>query len=261
MKNSGFSLVELSIVLVILGLLVGGILAGQSLIRASELRAVGTEYNRWITATNAFKDKYFGLPGDLSNAVSFWGQSTACGGSAANGTCNGNGDGTFTVPAATGQTGEIFQYWRHLALAGLIEGNYTGVADNGSALHSTFGVNIPGSKLTSAGWGIETRGYFVGNGTMYTLDYGNDFYVGAAATAERPYLPTILFPEEAWNIDVKNDDGMPLTGKIVNRSYCGLGACSCTTATAANDYTATYRLNATPASIGKPCGLYFPRAF
>ena len=60
----GFSLVELSIVLVILGLLTGGILAGQSLIRAAELRSISTDYSRYIAAVQAFRDKYFALPGD-----------------------------------------------------------------------------------------------------------------------------------------------------------------------------------------------------
>ena len=68
-----FSLVELSIVLVILGLLVGGILAGQSLIHAAELRAVSSEYQRYRTAIYAFRDKYLGLPGDITTATNFWG--------------------------------------------------------------------------------------------------------------------------------------------------------------------------------------------
>ena len=68
---SAFSLVELSIVLVILGLLVGGVLSGQSLIRAAELRSVTTEYSRYTTAISSFRDKYFALPGDMSNATSF----------------------------------------------------------------------------------------------------------------------------------------------------------------------------------------------
>ncbi|PZP83692.1 MAG: type II secretion system protein, partial [Azospirillum brasilense] len=55
----GFSLVELSIVLVILGLLTGGILGGQSLIRAAELRTISTDANRYITAAQTFRDKYF----------------------------------------------------------------------------------------------------------------------------------------------------------------------------------------------------------
>ncbi|MBN9993879.1 prepilin-type N-terminal cleavage/methylation domain-containing protein, partial [Listeria monocytogenes] len=69
----GFSLIELSIVLVILGLLTGGILAGQSLIRAAELRSVGEEYQKNRTAVATFRDKYFAIPGDMTNATSFWG--------------------------------------------------------------------------------------------------------------------------------------------------------------------------------------------
>ncbi len=100
--TNGFSLVELSIVLVILGLLTGGILSGQNLIRAAELRAVTTEFSAYQTAVMTFKDKYFALPGDMRNATDFWG---SAGGSGVIGdgceagtptgtqTCNGNGDG------------------------------------------------------------------------------------------------------------------------------------------------------------------------
>ena len=82
-KTSGFTLVELSIVLVILGLLVGGVLAGQSLIHAAELRAISTELTNYKTAIGAFRDKYLAIPGDMNNAVKFWG---AQAGSTADGT-------------------------------------------------------------------------------------------------------------------------------------------------------------------------------
>lgn len=97
----GFSLVELSIVLVILGLLTGGILAGQSLIRAAELRSVASEHQRYVTATKSFQDKYFSVPGDMKNATSFWGAADGGDGlgtdcfnvkSTTATTCNGNGD-------------------------------------------------------------------------------------------------------------------------------------------------------------------------
>ena len=71
--RSGFSLVELSIVLVILGLLTGGILAGQNLIRAAELRSVTTQFQNYHAAVMTFRDKYFALPGDMANAEDFWG--------------------------------------------------------------------------------------------------------------------------------------------------------------------------------------------
>src|SRR5438552_4058186 len=82
--RQAFSLVELSIVLVILGLLVGGILSGQSLIRAAELRSVTTEFSRYLAAVQSFKDKYFALPGDMANATAFWG---IAGGTGSDATC------------------------------------------------------------------------------------------------------------------------------------------------------------------------------
>lgn len=147
----GFSLVELSIVLVILGLLTGGILAGQSLIRAAELRAIPTEYQRYDAARYSFRDKYMGLPGDISNATRFWGDNNAACADAAipngtPGTCNGNADGILTAPLAASATGERFQFWTQLALAGLIEGTYTGLAGGSSNHHVVPGTNTPLSK-------------------------------------------------------------------------------------------------------------------
>src|SRR6478736_5064846 len=119
-----FSLVELSIVLVILGLLTGGILAGQSLIRAAELRAVSTEFVRYKTATHSFRDKYFQLPGDMNNATSFWGalssvSDTACQAISATttATCNGNSNGQVAQYVVSND--ELMRFWQHLANAGL----------------------------------------------------------------------------------------------------------------------------------------------
>lgn len=122
MRTHAFSLVELSIVLVILGLLVGGILAGQSLIHAAELRKMSAFITNTRTAHNAFKDRYFALPGDFDNATGVWGRSNASdwhstcsaqpGTPSATGTCNGDGNGWVT---------ESQGYWEHLKLAGLIE--------------------------------------------------------------------------------------------------------------------------------------------
>lgn len=98
----GFSLVELSIVLVILGLLTGGILSGQSLIRAAELRSVVTDIQQIQTSIYSFRDRYMALPGDMKDATDFWG---IAGGS------NGNNDACYTVyprhqpPATAMETG------------------------------------------------------------------------------------------------------------------------------------------------------------
>ena len=72
MSRSAFSLVELAIVLVILGLLTGGILSGQALIAAAEVRKAATQFTRYQAAVWTFRDKYFAMPGDMTNADKFW---------------------------------------------------------------------------------------------------------------------------------------------------------------------------------------------
>lgn len=252
---SGFSLVELSIVLVILGLLTGGILAGQSLIRASELRAASTEYQRYATAVNSFRDKYFAVPGDFNNAVKFWGNvagnatdnyTATCAATASTTitTCNGNGDGNV----ADG-TYEMFRIWQHLANAGLIEGSYTGVQGPNGVYHHVFGTNAPPSKMNNSGWGLSYLGNFGGDAGTYAIFYPNTFWFGITGGGNaRPQNPN-LKPEEAWNIDTKMDDGKPGTGKIVMRSgYAWGNASACSTSTSFSDFTGEYNLSVSAVS-------------
>lgn len=250
MRNA-FSLVELSIVLVILGLLTGGILAGQSLIRAAELRAVSTEYTRYITSVHTFRDKYFALPGDMTNATRFWGAADGSTGSTAGcwttqgtgtTTCNGNGDGFIGNPNAL--PAERFRAWQQLANAGLIEGNYTGVSGSGSTYkHSVPGTNVPRSKLGQAGWTLR---YILDSDTLpsgtaddFALSYNNVIEFGLASTTDTTQNPA-LKPEDLWNIDTKVDDGKPAQGRLIARPW---GAC--TTAGAATTLTADYKLTDT----------------
>jgi len=65
-KRGGFTLIELSIVLVIIGLLVSGVLVGRDLIAAAELRSQISQIEGYNTAVRTFQLKYGGLPGDLS---------------------------------------------------------------------------------------------------------------------------------------------------------------------------------------------------
>jgi len=254
LKNA-FSLVELSIVLVILGLLTGGILGGQSLIRAAELRAVSTEYQRWVTATQTFRDKYFALPGDMTNATAFWGKDNAVctgdsGTAATPGTCNGNGNGEFTAASGAGATGELYQYWKQMGLAGLIEGQYTGVAGPGGASEVVIGVTAPRSKLNNAGWSVWNGANYPGNTAAFASDYGQTLMFGTFNATQKTQGFAVK-PEEAWNIDTKLDDGSPARGKIWAYNWPG-----CTTAASNTDYAASYRLD----SSSIACALIFSRA-
>lgn len=231
--HQGFSLVELSIVLVILGLLTGGILGGQSLIKAAELRAIGTEYEQWHTAVNTFKQRYFAIPGDMANATRFWGRadngsfSGQCANPADNlgtgtRTCNGDGNGLVGewVPA---RYYEAFRFWQHLANAGLIPGTYTGRRGTGDFAHHVDGENAPKSKYSGGGWSIEAISNHSGDSLFYAIDYGNYLEFGAVTPASCHEGP-LLTPEETWNIDMELDDGKPGKGYIIagNWSDCTL---------------------------------------
>lgn len=257
----GFSLVELSIVLVILGLLTGGILAGQSLIRGAEMRAVITEYQRYAAASAAFRDKYFALPGDMPNAGKFWGyqagaaadgRDATCAGltnaSPATGapTCNGDGNGRIDgIPATNAY--ERYRMWHHLANAGLIEGSYTGVQGPAGVYDTVAGLNTPRSKADGANWSCLWTGPVSGNPDIYDADYGNNCEVRANGSF------AFLKPEEAWNIDTKLDDGRPAYGKVMTYKPTVAFLANCATTTVSS--TAEYKLSDT----GKQCSLVFPR--
>jgi len=218
-KKYAFSLVELSIVLVILGLLTGGILAGQSLIRAAELRAVPTEIHNYTTAVMSFRDKYFALPGDMANATVFWGPldgndgiGSDCGlNQPATGlpTCNGNGNGL--IGGSNVMNPEGARVWQHLANAGLIAGNYTGSHNlpNSGTSYYTLGVSIPASKYPRTGIALFYRA-----ATPIYGRVGNAFQLGGvSATAGNLWEATIRV-DDAYNIDVKMDDGRGDGGKL-----------------------------------------------
>lgn len=103
-KQNGFTLIELSIVLVIIGLVIGGIMAGKTLIRSAQLRKLISDKVIYETAFYAFQNKYNCIAGDCPNATDFLGTSSDCADAhckdltTSGGTCNyGNGNGMIDV--------------------------------------------------------------------------------------------------------------------------------------------------------------------
>lgn len=277
MKNRGFSLVELSIVLVILGLLVGGILAGQSLIRASELRSIPADYLKYRTAAHAFRDKYFAIPGDMTNATAFWGSlggtgsDNACqsisGVAGSTATCNGDGDASLRSSVATFSQIEMYRFWQHLANANMIAGSYTGYAANTS--DRVIGLNLPATRLSNVYFFAEFgKGYasstccdtYAGNANWFGGKYGrNTLYVASTSGLSTVAGSQPFTPEEAWNIDSKIDDGLPGSGIVL--AFKGNGTnTNCTNVAGIvppGDAGATYLLT----NKMKDCTFFFTNAF
>lgn len=205
--------------LVILGLLVGGILTGQNLIRAAEVRNLTNDVQRYTAAIYTFRDKYFALPGDMTNATQFWGKmNAACpthnGTDDSNGTCNGNGDGKISLVEAT-DIGEHTYFWNHLAQAGLVEGR---LYEMDWSPDVTMGQHVPLTVFSEASF---RPAYYADQSPTstwwYEGSYGNLFRYGKPNNGVCNSCfnrVSAITPEVAWNIDTKMDDGKPGTGRV-----------------------------------------------
>jgi prepilin-type N-terminal cleavage/methylation domain-containing protein len=117
-KQQGFTLIEIAIVLVIIGLLLGGILKGQELITSARVRNLISQQDGIKAAFFGFQDRYRALPGDYTQA------STNVNGV----TLNGNGNGQIQVTATPVNSSAVSEHilvWDHLSHAGFINGAYT----------------------------------------------------------------------------------------------------------------------------------------
>lgn len=129
-NEKGFTLVEIAIVLVIIGLLLGGVLKGQQLIANAKIKSLVNHANGLAAAIYAYQDRYKTLPGDDPRATT--NLPGGAGGCAAADLTNGNGDGLIAAS-------EHPDVPEHLACAGLITGTYNGTSQY---IHSPYGTNV-----------------------------------------------------------------------------------------------------------------------
>jgi len=138
-RQSGFTLIEIAIVLVIIGLLLGGILKGQELITQGRIRNVANDFQSVAAAINLYQDRYRALPGDDAGAEVRWGATT---------TSNGNGNGIIEGNYnSTTATEESRLFWQHLRLAGLVGGAATDTTQAVNAAQGRTGVQSSGLGL------------------------------------------------------------------------------------------------------------------
>ena len=146
--QSGFTLVEIAIVLVIIGLLLGGVLKGQELIENGRVKNAASDMNGIVVAYNSYLDRYRKLPGDDGPVATLTARGTAWAGMAA-----GNNNGILDVNA--GQTftggGEGATFFRHLRASGFITGNPADVGVN------ALPVNAWGGRLGVTNVAVQGR--------------------------------------------------------------------------------------------------------
>ena len=244
-SRSGFTLVELAIVLVIIGLIVGGVLVGQDLVKAATVRAAISQFEKYDAAVNTFRGKYNGLPGDLANPSRFFAPAEVSVGTGIAGQADGNGliegssgDGIIcTLKACLGGDNAIV--FRELSLAGLVSEPITTVNASNYALVPSDNT-IPASKLRGGGrvliQAFGGRNYYVlGNFGASQLMNGSGTFTTAATT-----------PMDAYTMDTKMDDGRPDQGKVFSTAIDlsaiitpANGATPTMTATACYDASAT----------------------
>lgn len=214
--ESGFTLVELAIVMIIIGLLIGGILKGQELITNARVSATVAQVKAVESGISGFRDKYAGMPGDIATPntrLPGCPATNPCGVAGAGGTI---GDSAIqagaaldpgAVAAITTESGLAFI---HLAAAGLIGGVQPGATLLGA------GQTNPTTPL-GGHWAMATSNG-VATGVILPAGLTNGVYIQAKSTAVGAVAvgndAQIMAPSNAANIDRKLDDGRPNTGSV-----------------------------------------------
>jgi prepilin-type N-terminal cleavage/methylation domain-containing protein len=180
-KQAGFTLVEIAIVLVIIGLLLGGILKGQEMITQAKIKNVVADFSGISAAYYGYQDRYRAIPGDDSGAAGRWTGATA-----------GNGNGVVAgAYNSTTATDESRLWWDHLRRAGFVSGSGTNQPFN--AATGMLGVQT-GDTAGAAALGSDAAGTGGFSGLII-------------CSANLPDKITIA-------VDTQMDDGVPRTGTV-----------------------------------------------
>jgi hypothetical protein len=206
-RTEGFTLLEVAIVILVIGLIVGGVMAGQELIKSAQIRSIASQYEEYKAATLTFKNKYNCIPGDCMNAAQF-GLGTS-----------GNGNGRIENNYAAAGYLEPYQFWQHLGRANLIKGEYSGTWSWADGLY--FQVNGKNGPLVrnedpALGFWVSNEAYAPAAGAdlsgLPPERRGETLNI-VIVRFSTVWAQAYAFP--AWKaqlIDSKLDDGRPFTG-------------------------------------------------
>lgn len=183
-QQSGFTLVEIAIVLVIIGLLLGGVLKGQELINSAKVKAFANDFRNIQAALYGYQDRYKAIPGDhaaAATAISGATAATTPAGTIGNAQINGNWNSTTA-------TDESCLVWQHMRLAGFFPGPTTADCTDGAEYVPK---NADGGRI-----GISSTTQITGmTGTYFICTTG-------------------ILGKFAKQLDTQLDDGVGNTGSV-----------------------------------------------
>jgi prepilin-type N-terminal cleavage/methylation domain-containing protein len=203
-KQAGFTLIELAIVLVIIGLLLGGVLKGQELINSAKVKNMATDFKNIQVYIYGYQDKYKALPGDDRSASTHVG---------ANASTNGDGNGEIDG-AWNATTGESYYFWEHIRRAGLASGSTDSAATNTTYLPT----NNEGGPV-----GIQSKPQNTISGLTGSYAVCSGGIVGKLAK----------------QLDVQMDDGDTTKGSVMVATTVSGTTAATAVATTATDFDST----------------------
>jgi len=196
MKQKGFTLIEIAIVLVIIGLLLGGVLKGQELINTARVRALNNSVDGITAAWFSFQDRYRAFPGDYTQATVNLPDNAGL-------IVDGDGNGRVGITGASADSPEErANVWVQLQAAGYITGNFDGDETN-VATAPEYGCSVETCPDNGFGAGMN-------------LTFGNQIRGAVAITQPEHELITGrgIPVEVIAELDRKVDDGEPETGAM-----------------------------------------------
>lgn len=217
-NQSGFTLIEIAIVLVIIGLLLGGVLKGQELINSAKVKNMATDFKNIPVFIYGYQDKFKALPGDDLYAVSHVAATESGNG---NGVIGGNWNDA--VAGATGNS-ESVDFWQDVRLAGLAPGPTSPTDTNYIPTNSAGGII-----------GIQSGTSTVANSPV--LDKN-----GKAISGSYIICSSGILGKFVKQLDTTLDDGQTDTGSMLATPVTGYALGAAATATASIDDAASYNV-------------------
>lgn len=239
-SRSGFTLMEMSIVVVVVGLVIGALSYSSILLRSSRVQSIMKDINQYKTSVQAFVMGYDFLPGDLPEASHYWPNAldgwskyvASSGGTDSVQDMNGNGDGLIN-------NYEVIYAWLMMDVSGVAPGISTKMKGFSigwmDELESVFGIPsahacfavAPGSNIPPTQ--LDGGGYFLGH--AHDPLYGridNAITVGSLVpedTSLSRMRGALLTPAEALLLDTKMDNSVANTGEVVSANGTGTTGC------------------------------------